>query len=84
VVGAEVGLSVRPEHLYLEGGEGRISIGQATILDGGFFGTHHQCIARLEGLDEPVKVRLPQKQIPRPGEELALYVDPADMVLLTR
>jgi spermidine/putrescine transport system ATP-binding protein len=83
-VGDPVALSVRPEHLYPEPGEGRISVGSASVLDWGFFGTHHQCIARLANLDDPVKVRLPQKQIPRSGEELALYADPADMVLLTR
>lgn len=83
-VGDKVALSARPEHLYLEGGEGRIPVGRATILDGGFFGTHHQCTAMLEGLDDPVKVRLPQRLIPETGAGLDLFVDPADLVLLTR
>jgi spermidine/putrescine transport system ATP-binding protein len=82
--GEAVALSARPEHLYLEGGEGRVSVGRATILDGGFFGTHHQCTARLDGLDPPVKVRLPQKLIPEADADLDLFVDPADLVLLTR
>ena len=83
-VGDKLALSARPEHLYLEGGEGRVSVGRAAILDGGFFGTHHQCTAMLEGLDQPVKVRLPQKQTPEAGAGLDLFVDPADLVLLTR
>ena len=83
-VGDSVALSVRPEHLYLEGGEGRVSVGRATIMDGGFFGTHHQCTATLEALDSPVKVRLPQKLIPRVNGVLDLFVDPSDLVLLTR
>ncbi len=82
--GDAVALSLRPEHLYLEAGESRISIGGAAVLEWGFFGTHHQCLASLAKLDAPVKVRLPQKQIPRPGEQLALHVEPADLVLLTR
>jgi spermidine/putrescine transport system ATP-binding protein len=82
--GDKVALSARPEHLYLEGGEGRIPAGRATILDGGFFGTHHQCTARLDGLDEPLKVRLPQRLIPEAGAELDLFLDPADLALLTR
>ena len=82
--GEAVALSVRPEHLYLEGGEGRVAVGRATIMEAGFFGTHHQCTATLEALDAPVKVRLPQKLIPRVDGELELFVDPADLVLLTR
>ena len=54
------------------------------VVEAGFFGTHHQCSTRLDGLDHPLKIRLPQKRVPRPGEELALYVDPSDLVLLTR
>ena len=59
-------------------------IGDAAVLEWGFFGTHHQCVASLAKLDNPVKVRLPQKRLPAAGEQLALHVDPADLVLLTR
>ncbi len=82
--GTPVALSIRPEHLYTEAAAARLPIGSAEVVGAGFFGTHHQCSANLIGLEAPLKIRLPQKRIPRPGEALALYVDPADMVLLTR
>jgi hypothetical protein len=61
-----------------------IRFGDAAVLEWGFFGTHHQCVASLAKLDNPVKVRLPQKRLPAAGEKLALHLDPADLVLLTR
>lgn len=84
VAGDAVALSLRPEHVHPEPGDSWISIGEAIVGEWGFFGTHHQCIAGLKALDNPVKVRLPQKRIPQPGEKLALHVDPADLVLLVR
>ena len=82
--GAAVALSIRPEHLYTVADGPRLPVGSAKVVEAGFFGTHHQCSTRLDGLDHPLKIRLPQKRVPRPGEELALYVDPSDLVLLTR
>ncbi len=84
VTGTSVALSLRPEHLYTEDAPGRVAIGSARLIEWGFFGTHHQGVARMDSLDQPLKVRLPQKLLPRPGEALSLYVDPDDMVLLTR
>lgn len=81
--GGEAALSIRPEHLYTEPGAGRIALGSAVVEEAAFFGTYHQCSARLEGLDGSVKLRLPQKHMVLPGESLALYGDSADMVLLT-
>ena len=82
--GAPVALSLRPEHLHPEPAADRISLATATVVEAGFFGTHHQCSARLAGSGELVKLRLPQKRSARPGEALTLYADPADMVLITR
>ena len=82
--GQSVTLSVRPEHLRAEGGADLLPLGPARVLESGFFGTHHQCTAALEGAGSPFKVRLPQKHSPAPGAELSLWVDPADLVLLTR
>ena len=45
--------------------------------------THHQCTAALDKAELPFKVRLPQNQSFGPGANLALFVDPADLVLLT-
>ncbi|NIA69056.1 ABC transporter ATP-binding protein [Pelagibius litoralis] len=82
--GAKVALSLRPEHLHPDAAGERAKIGTAKVVESGFFGTHHQCMAKLDGSDNTVKLRLPQKQMIRPGEALTLYADPADMVLLTR
>ncbi len=83
-VGEFVALSVRPEHISTDSSAGRMALGDAEILEAGFFGTHHQCSARLVGHDDVFKVRLPQKSMPQTGETIALTVDPADLVLLTR
>jgi len=80
--GAQVTLSVRPEHLKTDG-SGQ-PLGPAAVLETGFFGTHHQCSATLQGLDEPFKVRLPQKDIIDPGSTITLSVDPTDLVLLLK
>ena len=82
--GGRATLAIRPEHLHTEAAGARVAVGSARVIEAGFFGTHHQCVAGLDGLDAPIKVRLPQKLIPRPDDAFTLYVDPADMVLLTR
>ncbi len=82
--GAAVALSVRPEHLHTEAGGARVAIGRGQVTESGFFGTHHQCATRLDPLAHPLKVRLSQRHNPHPGEPLALYLDPGDLVLLTR
>ncbi|SMF51540.1 spermidine/putrescine transport system ATP-binding protein [Tistlia consotensis] len=74
-------LSLRPEHLHLEPGAGRLAAGAATLEEASFFGTHHQGVARHEsGL--ALRLRLPQQAAPRPGERLSLFLDPADLVPL--
>jgi len=87
-VGQAVTLSLRPEHV-LAGATARTApgaahaLGAARVLEAGFFGTHHQCTAALASAERPFKVRLPQKESVAPGAEIALFVDPADLVLLT-
>ena len=80
--GDVVTLSVRPEHLKTGGG-GQ-PLGSARVLEAGFFGTHHQCTAALDGIDTPFKVRLGQKDSVQSGETIELFVDAAELVLLTR
>ncbi len=82
--GARVALSLRPEHVHTASGDDLLELGEAVVVEAGFFGTHHQCLATLPGHDEPLRVRLEQKRIVRGGDRLKLYVDPADLVLLTR
>ena len=68
----------------VDGERDRIALGGAEVTETAFFGTYHQCSARLAGLEEPVRLRLPQKRMVEPGETLEIYGEPADMVLLTR
>jgi len=82
--GDPVALSLRPEHLYPEPAEGRVTLAPASVLEAGFFGTHHQCSVAVAGLEAPMKLRLPQKRIVAPGESLTLHADLADMVLIAR
>lgn len=82
--GQAVTLSVRPEHLKTLAEAGTIPLAKGTVLEAGFFGTHHQCTALLEGLEEPFKVRLPQKELVTAGTALNLFVDPSDLVVLER
>ena len=83
-LGQGVTLSVRPEHVQAgDAKAGAQALGTARVLESGFFGTHHQCTAALEGVERVFKVRLPQKQGIAPGAELALFAEPADMVVLT-
>ena len=82
--GDRVTLCIRPEHLRLDA-SGDVRLGRASIESLGFFGTHHQCLARLVGLDTPFKVRLPQRlDADATGRTLELSVDAADVVVLTR
>ncbi len=79
--GDPVTLSVRPEHLKLTGDAAQ-ALGTARVLEAGFFGTHHQCSAALDGIETPFKVRLPQREKIAAGTTIQLFADPADMVLL--
>ena len=83
-VGQEGSLSLRPEHLHLEPGPGRREFARASLRDYGFFGTHHFCLADIAALDAAFKLRLPQRWEEAVGVEVSLYVDPADLVFLSR
>lgn len=83
-VGTSVTLAIRPEHLKTERQGNSRPLGTAKVLEVGFFGTHHQCIAAVDGLKSPFKVRLPQKDIITPDTMIDLFVDPADIVLLEK
>ncbi|RVU34809.1 ABC transporter ATP-binding protein [Hwanghaeella grinnelliae] len=82
--GDVAGLVIRPEHMHIEAGENRLPLGAATVSETGFFGTHHQCLAKLPGHEGPLRIRLPQRFSPEAGTVLPLFADPADMVLVTR
>ncbi len=81
--GTPVTLSVRPEHLGTTESVGQ-KLGTAQVIETGFFGTHQQCLAKVEGMEPPFKIRLGQRDSAAPGTDLTLYANPSDMVLLTR
>ncbi len=78
--GDVVTLSIRPEHFSTK--SGIRSLGEARILETGFFGTHHQCKAILEESETMLKVRLPQKEVIQSGELIELFIDPEDLTML--
>lgn len=77
--GAEgaVALSLRPEHIAVEPGPNRLPLGEALVEEVSFFGAFHQAAARHEATGLPLRLRLSQHAETRPGDRLALYVDPA-------
>lgn len=81
-IGTAVTLSIRPEHIRTGGGGQKLGI--ARIVETAFFGTHHQCTAFVEDRDMPFKVRLGQKDIVSPDDNVELSIDPLDLVLLNR
>jgi spermidine/putrescine transport system ATP-binding protein len=82
--GSDAAFCLRPEHLHVEPGPGRQRLAEGQLLESGFFGTHHQGSLQVEGLPDPLRLRLPQRWQTKAEGRLTLYADPADMVLLTR
>jgi len=60
-----VALSIRPEHIHITEGPGRIMMGTGTVLNSGFLGTHRQSSVQLEGTI--FRVRLAQAQAVNDG-----------------
>jgi spermidine/putrescine transport system ATP-binding protein len=81
---ANVTLSIRPEHIRVEGSDGTLSLGDGSVLDSSFLGTHHHCRVAVDGLDMPLRVRLPQSTVVAAGTRLSLHVNPDDVVVLVR
>ena len=79
--GAQVTLSIRPEHLKIRG-KGQF-LGSCRVTELGFFGTHYQFKAIIEGTNTSLKVRLGQKKLLRHGSRVKLRVEPADFVLIS-
>ena len=79
--GAQVTLSIRPEHLKIRG-KGQV-LGSCRVTEAGFFGTHYQFKAIIDGTNTSLKVRLGQKKMLRQGSRVKLRVEPADLVLIS-
>jgi len=78
-----VTLCIRPEHFRPVAGEmsPTVSLGEARVTGGAFFGTHYRC--HLQPAAGPALVaHLPQSASLREGQSLALAVKPDDVVIL--
>ena len=84
--GRKVFVSVRPEHLQVGGPvpQGSIPLGEITIEEVTFFGTHQRCSGKHEPSGMPLVVRLPQHQVITSGDRYPVAANPRDIVLMTR
>ena len=81
--GATVHLSVRPEHVRLEASPDAICLGEATIREMVFQGTHRRCHAVSAGGGETdLLLRIPVEQAVHPGDRPEVFVRRKDVVLL--
>ena len=85
-LGARVNLSIRPEQIIATDGEtqGQVPLGVLQVAEVSFFGTHHRCLGRHVKSNLPMIIRLPQHQAVGIGQDLNLYVQREDIVLLTQ
>ena len=85
-LGARVNLSIRPEQIIAADGEiqGQVPLGVLQVEEVSFFGTHHRCLGRHVKSNLPMIIRLPQHQAVGIGEDLNLFVQREDIVLLTQ
>jgi spermidine/putrescine transport system ATP-binding protein len=83
---ARVHLSIRPEQIIAADGDthGQVPLGVLQVEEVSFFGTHHRCLGRHVKSNLSMIIRLPQHQAVGLGEELNLYVQREDIVLLTQ
>jgi spermidine/putrescine transport system ATP-binding protein len=81
-IGGRIVLSIRPEHLYDIGGDGRIELCEGQVVGCDFLGTHRQCTVHISAQAQTLKIRLPPSREVKPGDEMSLYVDPDDVVPL--
>jgi spermidine/putrescine transport system ATP-binding protein len=82
--GEAVMLSLRPEH-FANRSKGLLDLGEMTVEETGFFGTHH--VARGRHRREPAQailIHLPQDRTVKVGETLPLVIDPSKIVILRR
>jgi spermidine/putrescine transport system ATP-binding protein len=82
--GQSVILSMRPEH-FASPAKGLLDLGEISIEEAGFFGTHH--VARGRHLRDPgfvASVHVAQDDVPRLGAKLRLAIDPAKIVVLAK
>ena len=81
--GRDVHVSVRPEHLLLEGGEDMENLGRAVLTDSVFQGAHHRCRAMTTGRESiELLIYIPVEQAIAVGDEVNIYARRHRIVLL--
>ena len=85
--GSPVKLFFRPEHLMIAAGaDGHtdvLDLGNGTIKDIAFFGTHHRCRLRLDRLEgREIIAHLPPAVTVVADEQVRLKLDPSSIVVL--
>jgi spermidine/putrescine transport system ATP-binding protein len=80
--GEAVVLSMRPEH-FTSPAKGLLGLGEMTVEEAGFFGTHHVARGRhrRDG-GKAITIHLPQDRAVKVGEMLPLAIDPNKVVVL--
>jgi spermidine/putrescine transport system ATP-binding protein len=80
--GQRVILSMRPEH-FLSRSKGLLDLGEVSVEEVGFFGTHHVVHGRsTRDSSLAITMHLPQDETARVGGRLRLAVDPKKIVVL--
>jgi spermidine/putrescine transport system ATP-binding protein len=78
-------LCIRPEHFRRAGeGDGAVTaLGQATVSNSAFFGTHYRCHLAPNGApDTNIVAHMPQSTVVAEGQVLTLAVNVGDIVAL--
>ncbi len=80
--GADVYLCIRPEHFRDEGRNGSLSIGQATVDEVTFFGTHYRCFLDRAGSRQQLVAHISPIRPVKPGDTLDLQVSESSLIVL--
>ncbi|WP_052664689.1 ABC transporter ATP-binding protein [Nitriliruptor alkaliphilus] len=78
-VGSDVSLSIRPEHLSVDGSR-KVSVGDALVDEQHFLGVHQRC--RLVVGEQQLLVHVPARSRLREGAVVPVSLDAEDLVLL--
>ncbi len=81
--GAQVRVSLRPEHILLQANGRTRALARARVLDLAFQGTRSLLTVEPQGdCEAPLKVSGPAEDAPPPGSEVALFAEGSRAVLL--
>lgn len=83
-VGDETTLCIRPEQFRpASDDKNRITLCQAEVIDGAFFGTHFRChVKSANAPDQTLIAHMPQSLQLNKGDNIDLLVDPSDIIAI--